>query len=48
MFCALLAKISGEHLQDHWSSVFLHPLHIFFCADFFKSLMVFYPERVVG
>ena len=20
MFCALQAKISGEHLQDHWSS----------------------------
>ena len=20
MFCALLAKISGERLQDHWSS----------------------------
>ena len=22
MFCALLAKISGERLQDHWSSGF--------------------------
>ena len=23
MFCALLAKISGERLQDHWSSGFV-------------------------
>ena len=22
MFCALLAKVSGERLQDHWSSGF--------------------------
>ena len=22
MFCVLLAKISGERLQDHWSSGF--------------------------
>ena len=36
MFCALLmqAKISGERLQDHWSSGFIHP---FVCLFFFFS-----------
>ena len=26
MFCALLGQISGEHLQDHWSSGLFHRL----------------------
>ena len=30
MFCALVGKISGERLQDHWSSGIL--LFSYFCS----------------
>ena len=39
MFCALLGKISGKRLQDHWlsGSVFVGGIHV--CLSFCPSLM---------